>query len=171
MQDYKDKAELIEEIKTRYRFYDQEFNDIKEEEKDLLKSGVDKTPSQNISYQIGWTHLLLQWETDEKNGIEVKTPTPEYKWNNLKGLYHSFYEQYGSYSLTEQRELLKRQVDEIITWIESLDDNILFVPEQRKWATTPAKWTVWKWIHINTVAPFKNFRTQLRKWKKETGTQ
>lgn len=171
MQDYKDKAELIEEIKTRYRFYDQEFNDIKEEEKDLLKSGVDKTPSQNISYQIGWTHLLLQWETDEKNGIEVKTPTPEYKWNNLKGLYHSFYEQYGSYSLAEQRELLKRQVDEIITWIESLDDNILFVPEQRKWATTPAKWPVWKWIHINTVAPFKNFRTQLRKWKKETGTQ
>lgn len=168
MQTYKDKAELIAEIKSRYFLYDQELNDIKEKEKDLLKPGVDKTPSQNISYQIGWTHLLLQWEADENKGIEVKTPTPEYKWNNLKGLYQSFYNQYGSYSLAEQRELLKKQVNEIIEWIEKLDDKVLFEPEQRKWATTPAKWPVWKWIHINTVAPFKNFRTQLRKWKKET---
>ena len=53
---------------------------------------------------------------------------------------------------------------------ESLDHETLFVPEQRKWATTPAKWPVWKWIHINTVAPFKNFRAHLRKWKKEKGT-
>lgn len=170
MQTYKDKAELIEEIRTKYNLYNQEFDDIKEEEKDLLKAGVDKTPAQNISYQIGWTHLLLQWETDEKKGIEVKTPTPEYKWNNLKGLYESFYEQYSSHSLHQQREILQKQINEIISWIESLDDETLFVPEQRKWATTPAKWPVWKWIHINTVAPFKNFRTQLRKWKKQTDT-
>lgn len=79
MQTYKDKAELIEELKKRYLLYDQEFNDVKEEEKDLLQQGVDKTPSQNISYQLGWTHLLLQWESDESKGIEVKTPTPDYK--------------------------------------------------------------------------------------------
>ncbi|MGN7866161.1 ClbS/DfsB family four-helix bundle protein [Chryseobacterium sp. 22458] len=171
MQTYKDKTELIKELKKRYLLYDQEFNDIKEEEKDLLQPGVDKTPSQNISYQLGWTHLLLQWESDESKGIEVKTPTPDYKWNNLKGLYQSFYKQYDSYSLQQQRELLKNQVSEIIKWIESLDHETLFVPEQRKWATTAAKWPVWKWIHINTVAPFTNFRTQLRKWKKEKGTE
>lgn len=166
MQNYKDKTELIEEIKKRYLLYDQELNDIKEDEKDLLKPVIDKTPSQNISYQLGWTHLLLQWESDEKKGIEVKTPTPDYKWNNLKGLYQSFYEKYDTYSLSQQRELLKSQVNDIIKWIESLDHETLFVPEQRKWATTPAKWPVWKWIHINTVAPFTNFRAQLRKWKK-----
>ena len=171
MQNYKDKTELIEEIKKRYLLYDQEFEDIKEEDKDILKSGVDKTPSQNISYQIGWTHLLLQWESDEKKGIDVKTPTPDYKWNNLKGLYESFYSQYGSFTLLQQRGLLKKQVNEIIEWIESLDHETLFLPEQRKWATTPAKWPVWKWIHINTAAPFKNFRTPLRKWKKEKGTE
>lgn len=170
MQTYKDKKELIDELRKRYELYDKEFNDIKEIEKSLYKHGVDKTPSQNIAYQLGWSHLLLQWEADERKGIEVKTPTPDYKWNNLKGLYQSFYEQYGSYSLQQQRELLQSQVNEIIDWIESLDHETLFVPEQRKWATTPAKWPVWKWIHINTVAPFKNFRTQLRKWKKETGT-
>jgi hypothetical protein len=169
MQNYKDKTELIEELRKRYQLYDQEFDDIKEADKDLLKPGVDKTPSQNISYQIGWTRLLLQWESDEKEGMEVKTPTADYKWNNLKGLYQSFYNQYGTYSLREQRNLLQIQVDEIIKWIESLDHETLFVPEQRKWATTPAKWPVWKWVHINTAAPFKNFRAQLRKWKKEMG--
>jgi len=164
---YKDKTELVDAIKKNYSLYDQEFDDIKEGEKDLLKPGIDKTPAQNISYQLGWTSLLLQWESDEKNGIEVKTPAPEYKWNNLKGLYESFYEKYSSYSLNQQRDLLRKQVNEIIQWIESLDHEALFLPEQRKWATTPAKWPVWKWIHINTAAPFKNFRTQLRKWKKE----
>ncbi|MCJ7935464.1 MAG: ClbS/DfsB family four-helix bundle protein [Chryseobacterium sp.] len=171
MQQYSNKTELIEALQKNYRLYDQEFEGIREEEKDLVKSGIDKTPSQNISYQIGWTHLLLQWESDEKKGIDVKTPAPEYKWNNLRGLYQSFYDQYGFYSLHDQREILQKQVDEIIQWFESLDPETLFVPGQRKWATTAAKWPVWKWIHINTVAPFKNFRAPLRKWKKETGTE
>ncbi|RLJ31949.1 hypothetical protein CLU97_1390 [Chryseobacterium sp. 7] len=171
MQTYKDKAALIEEIRKRHIMYDEEFNDIKEEERDLLKLRIDKTPSQNISYQLGWTHLLLQWEADEQKGIDVKTPTPEYKWNNLGGLYQSFYNKYGSHSLQKQRELLQNQVNKIINWIESLDDETLFTPGQRKWATTSAQWPVWKWIHINTVAPFKNFRLQLRKWKKEKGTE
>ncbi|MGK6341626.1 ClbS/DfsB family four-helix bundle protein [Chryseobacterium sp. DT-3] len=171
MVQYKDKTELIEALKKNYLLYDQEFNDIPENKKDLLKPGINKSPSQNISYQLGWTSLLLRWEADEKNGIEVQTPAPGYKWNNLGGLYESFYKEYGALSLHQQREILKNQVNEIVEWIETLDQETLFVPEQRKWATTPAKWPVWKWIHINTAAPFNNFRTQLRKWKKETGTK
>ncbi|MDQ0065438.1 ClbS/DfsB family four-helix bundle protein [Chryseobacterium lathyri] len=171
MVQYKDKTELIEALKKNYLLYDKEFDDIFEDRKDILKPGVDKSPSQNISYQLGWTNLLLQWEADEKKGIEVQTPAPGYKWNNLRGLYEAFYEKYEALSLHQQRELLKNQVNEIVEWIETLDHETLFVPERRKWATTPAKWPVWKWIHINTVAPFKNFRAQLRKWKKETGTE
>ncbi|MGC5746727.1 ClbS/DfsB family four-helix bundle protein [Chryseobacterium sp. NFX27] len=171
MVQYKDKTELIEAIKQYYLLYDKEFDDISEDKKDILKPGIDKSPSQNISYQLGWTHLLLQWESDEKEGIKVQTPAPGYKWNNLGGLYESFYKKYGALSLLQQREILKNQVNEIIEWIKTLDHETLFVPEQREWATTPAKWPVWKWIHINTAAPFKNFRTQLRKWKKETGTE
>lgn len=68
MKGYRDKTELIEEIKKRFLLYNKEFDDIKEKEKDWLKVGVDKTPAQNISYQIGWTQLLLQWEADEKKG-------------------------------------------------------------------------------------------------------
>lgn len=33
-------------------------------------------------------------------------------------------------------------------------------------ASTPSNWPVWKWVHINTVAPFKSFRSKIRKWKR-----
>ena len=39
----------------------------------------------------------------------------------------------------------------------------------RKWAddaTKTAVCEVYKFIHVNTVAPFKTFRNKIRKWKK-----
>ena len=42
-------------------------------------------------------------------------------------------------------------------------------PHMRKWAdeaTKTAVWEVYKFIHVNTVAPFGTFRTKIRKWKK-----
>ncbi|HEP5519855.1 TPA: ClbS/DfsB family four-helix bundle protein, partial [Streptococcus pyogenes] len=45
----------------------------------------------------------------------------------------------------------------------------LFKPHMRKWAdeaTKTATWEVYKFIHVNTVAPFGTFRTKIRKWKK-----
>nr|WP_255444866.1 ClbS/DfsB family four-helix bundle protein [Bacillus sp. TE8-1] len=92
--------------------------------------------------------------------------TPDYKWNNLGGLYQSFYEQYGRLTLKQQEEELTKLVQMLVDWINDLSEVELFQPEQRKWVTTKAKWPIWKWVHINTVAPFTNFRTKIRKWKK-----
>ncbi len=53
--------------------------------------------------------------------------------------------------------------------IDSLSDEELFEPHMRKWAdeaTKTAVWEVYKFIHVNTVAPFGTFRTKIRKWKK-----
>jgi len=33
-------------------------------------------------------------------------------------------------------------------------------------ATKTAVWEAYKFIHVNTVAPFGTFRTKIRKWKK-----
>jgi len=52
-------------------------------------------------------------------------------------------------------------------FIKEFDDEELFKPGGRKWAaSTTSNWPVWKWVHINTVAPFKSFRSKIRKWKK-----
>lgn len=168
MREYSGKKELVDTIQKKYQKYISEFATIPENLKEKRVEDVDKTPSENLSYQLGWINLLLQWEKDEQQGKNVKTPAKGYKWNNLGGLYQSFYNQYGSFSLKEQEILLTKSVMELCKWINSLSDKELFEPEQRKWATTKAKWPLWKWIHINTVAPFTNFRIKIRKWKKLT---
>ena len=53
--------------------------------------------------------------------------------------------------------------------IDSMSEKELFQPHMRKWAddaTKTAVWEVYKFIHVNTVAPFGTFRTKIRKWKK-----
>ena len=53
--------------------------------------------------------------------------------------------------------------------IDPMSDEDLFAPHRRKWAdgaTKSAVWEVYKFIHVNTVAPFGTFRTKIRKWKK-----
>ena len=166
MKTYTDRQELIAEIKNRLEKYDAEFENIPEDKRDLRIDGVDKTPSENLAYQLGWVTLLLEWDAQEKQGLTVMTPAPGYKWNQLGSLYQEFYQKYGQYSLKEQRNMLQGLTNDLYRWIETLSEEELFQPQMRKWATTKAMWPVWKWIHINTVAPFTNFRTQIRKWKK-----
>lgn len=120
-----------------------------------------------IAYQLGWLHLIMKWEADEREGKNVITPTPEHKWNHLNALYHSFYTEFASYSLDELRGLFEKEVGVMLAWINTFSEQELFQQDARKWASsTPSRWPVWKWIHINTVAPFKSFRSKIRKWKR-----
>ncbi|WP_220741169.1 ClbS/DfsB family four-helix bundle protein [Leuconostoc miyukkimchii] len=166
MQAYANKDDLIIAIKTNYEKYINEFTEIPNDLKNKRIEAVDRTPSENLSYQLGWLTALLCWEKDEKAGKNVDVPAKGYKWNNLGGLYTSFYETYSSYSLPELIESLNSRVAELCNLIESLPDDVLFKPNKRQWAATSAQWPVWKWVHINSVAPFKTFRTKIRKWKK-----
>ena len=111
--------------------------------------------------------LIMSWDKDEIEGKEVITPTAEYKWNKLGNLYESFYQKYKNYSIRELEKLFLAVLEHMITWVDSFSDEELFKQDIRKWASsTPSRWPIWKWVHINTVAPFKLFRTKIRKWKK-----
>ncbi len=170
MKTYGSKEELIGAIQKSYEKYDQEFNGIPEKLKNQSAEGVDRTPSENLSYQIGWTILLLEWERAEAAGRKAVTPAEGFKWNRLGDLYQEFYRKYGSLSIKQQRTKLRENIRILCDWIESLSEQELFEPHQREWAdsaTSKAVWPVYKFIHVNTVAPFTNFRTKIRKWKKE----
>ena len=99
MKPYNNKQDLLEAIQDKYQKYIAEFEGIPEELKNKRSDEVNRTPSENVSYQLGWINLLLQWDRDEKGGKDVQTPGNGYKWNNLGGLYQSFYEEYGQYPL------------------------------------------------------------------------
>ncbi|MDU4698358.1 MULTISPECIES: ClbS/DfsB family four-helix bundle protein [Paenibacillus] len=167
MQPYPNKQALISEIQKTARLFIDEFEGIPEAEKALRVEEVDRTPQEMIAYQLGWINLIRGWDRDELEGKEVVTPALGYKWNQLGGLYQSFYGQYQDQSLSELRALFITAVEELTPWLEGFRDDELFTPGGRKWASsTPSNWPIWKWVHINTVAPFKSFRSKIRKWKK-----
>jgi hypothetical protein len=62
---YENKDELKNEINKSFAKYISEFNDIPEPLKDKRIDEVDRTPAENLAYQVGWTTLILKWEADE----------------------------------------------------------------------------------------------------------
>ena len=169
MRVYENKEELKTEINKTFEKYIAEFDNIPESLKDKRIDEVDRTPAENLAYQVGWTTLVLKWEEDERNGLQVKTPSDEFKWNQLGELYKWFTDTYAYLSLQELKSTLNENINSIYVMIDSLSDEELFKPHMRKWAddaTKTAVWEVYKFIHVNTVAPFKTFRNKIRKWKK-----
>ena len=75
MKEYASKVELTSAIKASYKKYIDEFENISEDFKDKRFEEVDRTPAENLAYQVGWTTLLLKWEKDEKIGLEVHINT------------------------------------------------------------------------------------------------
>ena len=165
---YENKEELKTEINKTFEKYIVEFDNIPESLKDKRIDEVDRTPAENLAYQVGWTTLVLKWEEDERSGLQVKTPSDKFKWNQLGELYQWFIDTYAYLSLQELKSKLNENINSIYVMID-LSDEELFKPHMRKWAddaTKTAVWEVYKFIHVNTVAPFKTFRTKIRKWKK-----
>ena len=169
MRTYENKEELKTEIRKTFEKYISEFDNIPEALKDIRVDEVDRTPAENLAYNVGWTTLVLKWEEDERNELPIKTPSDEFKWNQLGGLYQWFTDTYAPLSLTELKNMLNENVTALYVMIDSMSEDELFQPHMRKWAddaTKTAVWEVYKFIHVNTVAPFGTFRTKIRKWKK-----
>lgn len=98
------------------------------------------------------------------------TPAPGFKWNQLGGLYEQFYRRWEQASPEDLIDQFGILLGEVIQMTGGMTDSELFESGQRAWASsTPSKWPVWKWVHINTVAPFSTFRAKIRKWKKLGG--
>ena len=73
------------------------------------------TPAENLAYQVGWTTLVLKWEEDERKGLQAKTPSNEFKWNQLGDLYQWFNDTYAHLSLREPKRVLVNKKLKIVT--------------------------------------------------------
>ena len=120
MRAYTSKEELKDEIKKTYTKFIAEFDNILEEMKDLRVEDGDRTPAENLAYQVGWTTLVLGWEQDERNGLEVKTPSDQFKWNQLGELYQWFTDTYASLSLQELKAMLDTNIQGIYEMIDTM---------------------------------------------------
>ena len=172
MAGYADKNELIQEIRKTADAFIKEFDEVAEAEKDIRYEEVDRTPQELIAYQLGWMNLLRGWDRDELAGKEVITPAPGYKWNQMGALYQGFYDQYQDKSLEQLKEEFETTVSSFLEWLDGFSEEQIFEPAGRKWAASiPSNWPIWRWVHTNTAAPFKTFRSKIRKWKKIRAAQ
>ena len=120
MRTYENKDELKNEINKSFAKYILEFNDIPESLKDKRVDEVDRTPAENLAYQVGWTTLVLKWEADERKGLHVKTPSDDFKWNQLGELYQWFTDTYAYLSLQELKDMLNDNINSIYPIIGEL---------------------------------------------------
>lgn len=58
MRTYQNKEELKSEINKSFEKYIAEFENIPENLKDTRVDEVDRTPAENLAYQVGWTSLI-----------------------------------------------------------------------------------------------------------------
>ena len=79
MQEYTSKEAFIGEIKKRADLFINEYQDIKEEDKDLRLEEGQRTPFENLAYQLGWLALIQDWEKMELEGQTVEMPAPGIK--------------------------------------------------------------------------------------------
>lgn len=84
-----------------------------------------------LAYQLGWMSLLMSWDQDERAGRKVITLAPGYKWNQLGGLYQSFYKQVEGLSLEELSCLYQARVQAFTNWVDTFSPEDLFSPVAR----------------------------------------
>ena len=76
--------------------------------------------------------MVLKWEEDERKGLQVKTPSDEFKWNQLGELYQWFTDTYAPLSLQELKARLKENMDRLNAMIDAMSEEELFQPHKRK---------------------------------------
>ncbi|MHA7965341.1 ClbS/DfsB family four-helix bundle protein [Paenibacillus sp. CAU 1782] len=160
------KKELIDAIHALYLLLDAEYDEIDEACRDVAYPEVDRTPAEILSYQLGWMKLVMGWDWDELDGKPVQMPAEGYKWNQLGALYQSFYAHNRHCSLQELRLLFRELEQQWLDWVGGLSEEELFTQGKRRWTGSKENWPMARWIHINSAAPFKTFRSKIRKWKK-----
>ena len=159
------KSELLVNLHQAYTRLDSEFDVVSKELENLREIDGSLSCCDVLSYQIGWANLLIGWEQQELDGKTPAMPAEGFKWNQLGELALSFYSQSSTKSLSELRLDFNETYMNLVSWIESLSEEELFKPHQRKW--TGDKWAIVKWIQVNTIAPYSSARTKVRRWKKD----
>lgn len=77
-------------------------------------------------------------------GLEVKTPTQTFKWNQLGELYQYFTNTYAGLAIKELTARLSDNVYAICNMIDFKGEEVLFKPHMCKWADGVTKNAVWE---------------------------
>lgn len=118
-----------------------------------------------ISYQIGWGTLLLSWYQAGVENRKMQMPGAGFSTWDYNGLAEHFYKEYAG-----QLDTQLKQFHTIVSAIIVMTEKEYYTGNLSKlgvwnWCTLKSgkQWPLEKWIQVNTVAPYKRARTEIRK--------
>ena len=152
-----DSSKLLDAFRS-IPFSDWEFATIEGNTKGTVIS-----PSNVLAYQIGWASLLLNWYKMGEANQEFSMPMEGYKWNELGKLATYFHQKYDGYSNSELLTMFINIVNEVLELVHYLSNYQLYTVGIYGWT---GRYTLGRYIQLNTSSPYKNALINLRKFNK-----
>lgn len=162
-------------MKNTYLISDSDLNaalsqSIKKEYNALIETilsapQITKTIHDLIAYQIGWGTLLLSWYQAGLKKKKIQMPGAGFSVWDYNGLAEHFYKEYAG-----QLDAQLKQFHTIVTAIIAVTEKEYLTRNLSKhgiwdWCTLKSgkQWPLEKWIQVNTVAPYKRARIEVKK--------
>lgn len=164
------KTELLDAIHKNYGKLRDELLEIpvKYSRKKEIPGNIKGTKiavSNLVAYQIGWGNLVLKWYEKGLKNEKFEMPEQGFKWNQLGLLAQKFHQEYDNFSFEELLKMFDKLVKKILNLIQSLSNEMLYNLGNFDWC---GKYSLGRYIQLNTASPYKNAWIKIKKWKRES---
>jgi hypothetical protein len=162
------KNELIEAIESNYQKLQTDLVDIPDnltckKELDGHAKGTKMSVCDLVAYLVGWGNLVLKWHERRNKGLKVDFPETGYSWGELGKLAQKFYADYQNDDYQTLLKKLDKSKNDILKLITK------YTNQQMYGVNWEGRWTMGRFIQLNTSSPYKNARNRIRRWKKQKG--
>ena len=119
-----------------------------------------------IAHRAHWIGLYLSWYEDGLAGLDVQTPAPGYKWNQLKAYNGRIYDIAKRYSWDEILTCFRTRHQSLLDHIEGLDDAALYTKHLHPWMND---WPLGRWAEASGASHYRSAAKYARKIIKAMG--
>jgi hypothetical protein len=113
-----------------------------------------------LAVRAWWTRRVVDWIEAGRRGEIPPTPAKGYRWSDTPRLNSDLVRAARDVSYRTLRTRLDRGVARVLATIDALDDTELLERGRFEWA---GKWSVSRWISVNTARQYQTARTFVRR--------
>ena len=140
------KADLLAVTHKEYEKLVRLIEPISEDQAIWLDPEDEISIKDTLAHRAHWIGLFLSWYEDGRDGLDVATPAPGYKWNQLKVYNAIVRENSRADSWQEILDRFTCKHEALVSLLESLDDKVLYskhlYPWMNDWALGRGKWPI-----------------------------
>lgn len=113
-----------------------------------------------LAHRAHWIGLFLSWYQDGLAGLDVKTPAPGYKWNQLKPYNAFIYRTSRAFDWQDVRDDFARKHDALMAFLDEMPDDRLYQTRLYPWMNN---WTLGRWCEASGSSHYRSATKVLHK--------